>query len=69
MEFVKIPPNAGWQFGENDAQLIAAAPELLAALIELRDLCEQTRQRNEQEWITETLQNADAAISRAGGGK
>ena len=48
-----------------DAHLIAAAPDLLAALIELRDLVVEREQGNHD--LDEELDAADAAIAKAKG--
>lgn len=51
--------NAGYDMGESDAKLVAAAPQLLSALIELRKVVEMG------ESYAPALQKAKEAIKKA----
>jgi hypothetical protein len=55
----------GWSGNEKDARLIAAAPELLEALLNLVPLAESAMKECGQYDISAELQEARAAIAKA----
>ena len=63
---VQVGGFAEWQEAEANARLIAAAPELLEAAIELKDVCNRPSAARTR---AEAWRKLDKAIAKAAGGQ